>query len=141
MSKILIADDSPELLEIFKQMLEKAGHEVRTSLYRYSLMNALANFKPDLIILNALLRANNGREICQEIKTQAETKNMPVILMSECPENLMNYKECNADEVLEKPFNLKDVLKKVRSVLNLYQHGRNRNVRPVNVEGLEIGFN
>ena len=123
MSKILVADDSPDLLELFKLMFEASGYEVRTVLYRYSLMNALADFKPDIILLDVLLRANNGRDICKEIKSKSETKNLPVILMSACPEYLLNYKECNADEVLEKPFNITDVLKKINSVLGLYNIG------------------
>ncbi len=60
-----------------------------------------------------------GREICRSIKSDIETKNIPVILMSADYKALENYKERSADAVIEKPFNLLELTKQIESVVNV----------------------
>ncbi|MGI8584756.1 MAG: response regulator [Chitinophagaceae bacterium] len=80
----------------------------------------LKNFKPDVIILDVYIKSmGDGREICRSIKSDIETKNIPVILMSADYKELENYKECSADAVIEKPFNLLELTKQIESVVDV----------------------
>ncbi len=119
-AKILIADDSVDLLDALKLFLEEQAYRVCTVFYKELFMSELKNFKPDVIILDVLIKSmGDGREICRSIKSDIETKNIPVILMSADYKALENYKECSADAVIEKPFNLLELTKQIETVVDV----------------------
>lgn len=118
MSRILIVDDEQDILHLVSMFLSSKGYEVRTAKSKTEFFDLLPSFKPDLIILDVMLGADNGRDICKEIKA-AEHKHIPVILYSAIPQMLANYEECNANDTLEKPFPLSELLKKVTKALLL----------------------
>lgn len=119
MSKILIVDDSNDLLEILQYFLEDAGHTVATIDSASQIHKQLEGFKPDIILLDVFLKKDNGREICRELKDNENSKKIPIILMSAHDKNLENSKECGADETLAKPFDLNDIIEKIKRVLNV----------------------
>src|ERR1044072_3997104 len=119
MAKILIVDDCNELLEILQYFLEDAGHTVDTILSGAALNEKLGSFKPDLIILDVLLKKENGREICKTLKNNPATKNIPIILMSANDKSLENFRECGADEILPKPFDLVDIISKIKQLVKV----------------------
>ncbi len=119
-AKILIADDSLDLLDALKLFLEERSYRVCTVFSEELFTSELKNFKPDVIILDVRVKSmGDGREICRSIKSDNETKNIPVILMSADYKALENYKECSADAVIEKPFNLLELTKQIESVVNV----------------------
>jgi len=93
------------------------GYDVRTVINRNQFLALLYSFNPDLIILDVMVGGDDGRDICREIKA-AGHRQIPVILYSANPELLVNYRECNADDVLNKPFEIKELLEKVRNGLS-----------------------
>jgi len=117
MENILVLDDSKNLLQMIKTIFQLHNYEVRTAATRSSLMAHIDIFKPDIILMDVLLDKSNGREICKELKADNETKNIPVILLSGNHELLRDYKECNADDIIEKPFEFEDVERKIKSLL------------------------
>ena len=119
MAKILIVDDYIDLVELLTDFLESKGHEVETPPTVDSLYESLSHFHPDLIILDVRFRDLDGRKICKEIKLQWSS--VPIILISASPELLKNYKECYADAIIEKPFDLSTIIEKVESVLGKFQ--------------------
>lgn len=114
---ILIIDDSVELLEAFQYFLEGAGYKIKSLDSATDVILNILDFKPEVIILDVVLKRIDGREICKLIKNNPETRHIPIILMSANPTALLDFEECMADEILEKPFNIKDVLEKVKLVL------------------------
>jgi DNA-binding response OmpR family regulator len=118
MANILILDDSKSLLQMVKAVFQLHNYEVRTAPTKSSLMAHLEIFKPDIILMDVLLVENNGREICKELKTANDTKHIPVILLSGDHEQLRNYKECGADDIIEKPFEFEDAERKIKSALD-----------------------
>ena len=117
MANILIVDDSKSLLQMIKTIFQMHNYEVRTALTQSSLMAHMDIFKPDVILLDVVLDGSNGREVCRELKSNNETKNIPVILLSGSHELLRNYEECHADDIIEKPFEFEDVERKIKNVL------------------------
>ena len=81
-------------------------------------MRKIATQKPDLIIMDIMLGAQDGRNVCKQLKSQHETKHIPIIIMSASPGKLNGHKEHLADDILEKPFALSDLLSKMNKLLN-----------------------
>ena len=117
MSNILVLDDSKSLLQMIKTIFQMHNYEVRTAATKSLLMAHIDIFKPDIILMDILLDGSDGREVCKELKTNDETKNIPVILLSGSHELLRGFKEYNADDIIEKPFEFEDVERKIKSVL------------------------
>jgi DNA-binding response OmpR family regulator len=117
MATILILDDSMELLEMLPIIFKMKGHKAITSSTKDSFLQKLQTCKPDLILIDIYLRHTDGREICKEIKGNEETKNIPVILISASPDKLTAYKDCDADGILEKPFDLNILITKIESLI------------------------
>ena len=113
MRRILIVDDSKELLEFFSLLLTGKGYKVRTACNKATLMLQLTDFIPHIILLDVMLGGDNGREICHAIKKSTDGKNIHIILLSASPELLHNHTECDADDVIEKPFDIATVIKKI----------------------------
>ena len=106
-NKILILDDNPEVLNALSMFLEKASYEVCTVTSSEMLYAELKRFKPNLIVLDVYIKGiDEGRKICKIIKSEVSTSHIPVILMSASSKGLENYKECQADAIMGKPFNI-----------------------------------
>lgn len=116
MARILIVDDEPDMLHLISTLLLKKGFEVQTALSKKELLLFLDSFKPQLIILDVMMKGENGRDICKQIKA-AEHRHIPVILYSANPEMLADYQACDADDSLEKPFSFSTLFEKINRAL------------------------
>ncbi len=79
MSYILLIDDDEDMLTITGRWLEKAGHRVAKAASGKDALALIAEEKPDLILLDYLLPDMNGPEILKEIRTGADTREIPVL--------------------------------------------------------------
>jgi DNA-binding response OmpR family regulator len=117
MSKIIIVDDSNDLLEILKFFLEQKGFEVETANTKGQLLSLLNFFIPDLILLDIFLQGEDGRNICKDLREVKETKHLCVLMFSASPKAIGNYKEYGADGYIEKPFGLYEIIHKIEETL------------------------
>lgn len=117
MVKVLIIDDSLDLREVLSLLLERKGYEVRGISSGVELHGQLSVFAPDVIFLDVRLQHEDGREICKEIKANRLLKHIKVILISASSIFLENHLECEADAVIEKPFNISTVYETIEKVL------------------------
>ena len=115
MIKILLVEDNSLLRDFLLILLERNNFEVRSASSRNELNIWLRTFTPDIILLDVLLEEDSGRDICREMKETNKT--ISIILMSSNPQLLVDYNECNADDIIEKPFKIDDVLAKIANVL------------------------
>lgn len=118
MDRVLIVDDSKDLLEFLSLLLTKQGYEVQEASSKEELTNCLTVCIPDLILLNVRLKGEEGKELCKKVKENIFSENVPVILLSASPELLIDYGEWAAEAVIEKPFDILTVVKKIESVLS-----------------------
>lgn len=118
MIKILIADGSPDLSEFLEILLERKGYAVESVAFNTELQERILSFTPDVILLDVQLQRENGREICLKIKSNSLTKHIRVILISANPSLLENYSACEADAVIEKPFNNITIYDTIETVLS-----------------------
>ena len=118
MSKLLIVDDSAALLEVMKNILERNGYTVKTLNRAPDIYKEISEFKPDLLILDIYLAGEDGREICKELRRNVETKDLCILVFSASPKTLEDYNSYRADDFIEKPFDITNLLRKIKSVLN-----------------------
>lgn len=117
---ILIVDDSEELLDVLRIVLEKQGHHVITKNSPDNLIHIVHENKIGLLLLDIFFGEGtaNGRDICKELKSNPLTNYFPVIIMSVTYDLLGDFQECEADEFIEKPFALHDLMKKINTCLH-----------------------
>ncbi|MHB1177656.1 MAG: response regulator [Daejeonella sp.] len=114
--KIMIADDDPGILDAVGMMLEFEGYEVTSTLNGVNVLQVESNF-PDLFLLDIWMSGQDGRDICRELKKKSSTQNIPVIMISASTELAKSAREAGADDFLEKPFNMNELLDKIASNL------------------------
>lgn len=81
-AKILITEDDKFLLKLYSDKLRREGFEVLESLTGEEGFNRVLMERPDLVILNLILPRKNGFEVLSEMKLNSETKNIPVIILT-----------------------------------------------------------
>ena len=80
--KILIVEDDKFLIKIYGDKLERSGFKVSSSLTGKEGLNKIATDKPDVIILDLMLPGMNGFEVLSDLKLEPNTKNIPVIILT-----------------------------------------------------------
>jgi len=116
---ILIVDDDPSILDALRFLFEDEGYRVQTSEkgdYAESLRDENGGL-PDLIVLDVLLSGKDGRTICRKLKSQEETRHIPVVMISAYPDAERSSKEVGADAFVAKPFAIDEVLATVAALL------------------------
>ncbi len=119
MKRLLIVDDSAALLESMKHILERVGYTVKTLLGPGDIHREIHAFHPDLLILDIALDGEDGREVCRKIKKNAQTENLWVLVFSASLKYLEDYRNYKADDFMEKPFDLRVLVGKIKSGLAL----------------------
>ena len=117
MSRILILDNSTDLLEVLEYFLIKKKYVVKTLNKADQLYEQISLFDPDVLIISVMLSGADGREICNALRKNIQTKHLCILLFSASNELLINYKTVGADDYLEKPFDLDMLEKKIESLL------------------------
>lgn len=119
MAKILIADDSLAELQIFQQALSSTGHTIVTVMDGEAAEEKVKGEKIDLVILDVIMPKKNGFQVCRDIKTNDQYKNIPVIMVTSKDQESDKFwgMKQGADEYLTKPFKPEDLLKAVKKYI------------------------
>lgn len=115
--KILVVDDEPDILEFIQVVLKEEGYNVVTSDKAEYLEQLHNDGLPDLILVDVLLSGKDGREIVKHLKSQEETKHIPVIMFSAHPGSEETALTAGAEDFLAKPFEIDELLAKVANYL------------------------
>ncbi|MFA5098502.1 MAG: response regulator [Candidatus Margulisiibacteriota bacterium] len=119
MKNILVVEDVEDHLEIVKLILEQHNYSIITAANgKEGLLSAQKN-KPMLILLDVMLPEMNGYEVCKAIRADENIKATPVIMLSvrSNPEDVEAGYAAGANEYMTKPFNLEELIKKVKKHL------------------------
>ena len=79
---ILLVDDDPDFVEAVRVIVENGGYEVTVAYDGQEGLEAVAERKPDLIVLDVMMPVMNGHEACAKLKGSKETEDIPIILLT-----------------------------------------------------------
>ncbi|HXY54884.1 MAG TPA: response regulator [Nitrospirota bacterium] len=119
MAKILIADDSLAELQLFQATLQSTGHTLVTVMDGEAAEDKVKSEKIDLIILDVIMPKKNGFQVCRDIKSNDQFKNIPIIIVTSKDQESDKFwgMKQGADEYLIKPFKPEDLLKVVKKYI------------------------
>ncbi|MGN0432617.1 MAG: response regulator [Lachnospiraceae bacterium] len=118
--KILIVDDDENIAELISLYLTKECFETLIVGDGESALSAIDSFNPNLILLDLMLPGIDGYQVCREVRAKYQT---PVIILSakgEVFDKVLGL-EMGADDFMEKPFDSKELVARVKAVLRRYK--------------------
>ena len=121
MSKILVADEDLDFRNLLKIVLEKNGYQVSLAADGVEAVEKAEKELPDLILLDVVMPAKTGCEVCKILKSQDRTKHIPIIILTILSATLESgrtyLEEAGAEGYLQKPFNEDKLLAEVKKHL------------------------
>lgn len=117
--RILVVDDEMDLVETLRFSLEMEGYEVLTSYNGEEALQLARNNQPDLILLDVMLPKMDGYKVCRLLKFDARYKHIPILMLTAKAQekDRITGQETGADEYITKPFEMEDLMKKIRTYL------------------------
>lgn len=117
--RVLVIDDDEDILEILNVIFQENGYEIVLS-NTGEAANHIRVIQPDIVLLDVRIvgSAKSGVEICKEIKSQLETRHLPVMLVSGESDLAIIAQDCGADAYVAKPFDIFDLLSQVKDFLS-----------------------
>ena len=117
--KILIVDDEPNIVLSLEFLMEQSGFEVAVARDGDEALAQMANFQPDLVLLDIMLPKKNGYEVCQEIRATPHWAGVRVLMLSAKGRELEVSKglALGADGYVTKPFSTRELISQVRRLL------------------------
>ena len=117
MKRVLVIDDNIDLLTVVQLILSAEGYKVLSFSKWREGFNSIVSFEPELIMMEVHLGTADGRNLAKQLKYQADTKHIPIILFSTTHAVIDNLVECQADGFIGKPFTRGQILEKVISII------------------------
>ncbi|MER7421091.1 response regulator transcription factor [Micromonospora peucetia] len=129
--RVLVVEDDASIREVTALGLRRAGFRVDTARDGREALAAWRTRPPDLIVLDVMLPGLDGFEVCREIR---RTSGVPILMLTARTDtvDVVVGLECGADDYLRKPFDLPELMARVRSVLR-------RASAPVGTTVIEVG--
>ena len=118
--KILIVDDEVDLVETLRFPLEMEGFNVLVSYNGEDALSQARKEKPDLIILDLMLPKLDGYKVCRLLKFDERYKHIPILMLTAKTQekDKLLGQETGADEYITKPFDIDELMKRVKSYLD-----------------------
>lgn len=119
--RILIVDDEPDLIAVLRLGLQMEGFEVLEAADGEEGLRKAQQEKPDLMVLDLMLPRMDGYQVCRTLKFDARYKSLPIFILSARPgdRDKKLALEMGADLFISKPYDLKDLVTRIRQRLKL----------------------
>lgn len=117
--KLLLADDSITIQKVVELVLTDEGFEIKAVTNGEEALNIIKNFRPDIVLADIDMPKINGYQLCEKIKSDPETKDIPVILLSGAFEPIDEAlsKQVKSDSYIVKPFESQELISRINSIL------------------------
>ncbi len=117
--RILMIEDEEDIAALVKLQAEMSGYKLHVEVDGINGYRAVEREKPDLVILDVMLPGENGLDVCRKLKSNSETKGIPVIILSAKGDELdvVLGLELGADDYVAKPFSPKVLFSRIKAVL------------------------
>ena len=121
--RILIVDDDKQIVRLLRSYIEQSGYETLTAYDGNEALHMIRAHHPDLVVLDLMLPGLDGWEITRIIRSDAQLREMPIIMLTarvEDTDRIVGL-ELGADDYISKPFNPREVVARIRAVLRRVQ--------------------
>lgn len=125
--KVLIVDDVTKNIQLVANFLKQAGYEINYAISGKTAIKHIKKQKFDLILLDIMMPEMDGFEVCQKLKSNDETKDIPVIFLTAKTDidSITKAFKVGGIDYITKPFNKAELLARVKTHLELQQQKRN----------------
>ena len=114
--KVLVVDDDPEILNIVKNILITHDFDVKTHATGLNVPEIVTDFNPNVVLLDIRLPGKSGTQVCKELKENDNS--LPVIFFSARAEQEKSFASCKANDFIQKPFNVSNLINTVKFYAN-----------------------
>lgn len=118
--RVLVVEDEADLRATLDYNLKRSGYQTILAANGTEALEALRQTPhPDLVLLDVLLPDRLGTEICRRIRSNSETKSLPIIMLTACDSEIDRVKgfEVGADDYVAKPFSIRELLLRISALL------------------------
>lgn len=119
MKTILLVEDEKDLAELVAYNLEREGYRVVTAHDGAAGLQAARTENPDLMLLDLMIPVMMGTEVCKELRKDAATKNLPIIMLTARGDEIDRVVgfEVGADDYVVKPFSIRELTLRIKAQL------------------------
>ena len=138
-TKILIVEDDGNIAHLLQLYLEKEGYETKIASDGGKGIELFRSWEPGLVLLDIMLPVMDGWAVCRKIRESSKT---PIIMMTAKgqTDDKVNGLELGADDYIVKPFEMKEVLARIRAVLRRYDTGTEETEQKLTFDKLVISL-
>lgn len=117
--KILLVDDETDMLEMMAYNLGAQGYEILTAVTGLDALNKARRMLPDLIVLDLMLDGIDGFSVCEILRAQPSTRQVPVLVVTALGGQItrLNALAVGADDFLSKPFSPQELVRRIQEIL------------------------
>ena len=138
---ILIVEDEPDVVDLIRYHLRRAGFEVLTALNGPAGLATAAQTRPDAIVLDIMLPQMTGLEVCKALRQANETADIPILILTakaEMTDRIAGL-ELGVDDYITKPFSPRELVLRVQNLLRRLRLVRNMSVLIVDEFSVDKG--
>jgi adenylate cyclase len=120
-ARILIADDNPDNVEIFRTRLASQGYEIIVAVEGEAALSLVREQTPDLLLLDVMMPKMDGIDVCRHVKADPSLPFMPIIMLTAkaSTQDVVTALDAGADEYLTKPVDHGALVARVKSMLRI----------------------
>lgn len=113
----MVCDDDQGIVDVLEILLETEGFNVITEINSTNVIKQIEKNAPDLLLLDLWMPLLSGDQVLKIIRNTEAIKKLPVIVLSASVDGLDIADDAGADDFVAKPFNLDDIISKIRNIL------------------------
>lgn len=121
---VLVVDDEPDIVDLMLMVLEDDDLSLLTAYDGREALEVVREQHPDLVLTDVMMPYLDGRDLCRAIRSDASTRDIPVVLMSAAQS--VDPHECGADNWIPKPFDLRSVIYMIKYLLGSQKPARDQ---------------
>ncbi|HEX8410890.1 MAG TPA: response regulator [Thermoanaerobaculia bacterium] len=110
---ILVVEDDPQVARLISLVLQRSGHESHVVADGQTALESARQKKPMMIFADLTIKGMGGEALCSALKSHAETKDIPYVVVSGDRDVAEKARQCGADDYMGKPFEFEDLIRLV----------------------------
>jgi two-component system response regulator ResD len=125
-TRVLIAEDDREVMELVRVYLQKEGFQVSTAVDGETALESVGTAVPDLLVLDVMLPKLDGWAVCRRIRENEATRLLPVVMLTSRGDEMDRVLglELGADDYVTKPFSPRELVARIKAVLRRTGEGK-----------------